>query len=104
MNLRNRYLEVLSNVDHHVSNTNLVEHNFVLSDASATGEILQNSFSIRIMRLIKPLRGSLSWICTDTGQFCYSGTNASVFEICRKLVTQECNPANVAHELYEKKT
>ena len=34
--------------------------------------------------------------------FCYSGTNASVFEICRKLCDAGCNPANVAHELYEK--
>ena len=54
--LRNRYPEVFINVDHHVSNTNFAEHNFVLSDASATGEILAKFFFDRIMRSIKPLR------------------------------------------------
>ena len=41
-------------------------------------------------------------ICTDTGQFCYSGTNASVFEVCRRLCEAGANPSSVAHELYER--
>ena len=42
--LRKRFPSVFLNVDHHVSNTKFAEHNFVLSDASATGEILAKFF------------------------------------------------------------
>ena len=101
--LRNRYPKVFLNVDHHVSNTNFAEHNFVLSDASATGEILAKFFFDSDYNVDKiTAEGLYLGICTDTGQFCYSGTNAAVFEICRKLCDAGCNPANVAHELYEK--
>ena len=101
--LRNRYPQVFLNVDHHVSNTKFAEHNFVLSDASATGEILAKFFFDSDYDVDKTTaEGLYLGICTDTGQFCYSGTNAAVFEICRKLCEAGCNPANVAHELYER--
>ena len=41
-------------------------------------------------------------ICTRYRQFCYSGTNAAVFEICRKLCEAGGNPSGVAQELYER--
>ncbi len=44
--LCNRFPEVEMNIDHHVSNTLYGKENFILSDASATGEILANSFLI----------------------------------------------------------
>ncbi len=101
--LRNRYPQVFLNVDHHVSNTKFAEHNFVLSDASATGEILAKFFFDSVYDVDKTsAEGLYLGICTDTGQFCYSGTNAAVFEICRKLCEAGCNPSNVAHELYER--
>jgi len=101
--LKERYPHVFLNVDHHVSNTKFAEHNFVLSDASATGEILAKFFFDSDYEVDKTTaEGLYLGICTDTGQFCYSGTNAAVFEICRKLCEAGCNPAAVAHELYER--
>ena len=101
--LKNRFPNIFLNVDHHVSNTKFAEHNFVLSDASATGEILAKFFFDSEFEIDSITAEALYLgICTDTGQFCYSGTNASVFEVCRKLCDAGCNPSNVAHELYEK--
>ena len=101
--LKNRYPQVFLNIDHHVSNTKFAKHNFVLPDASATGEILAKFFFDSGFVVDKTTaEGLYLGICTDTGQFSYSGTNASVFEICRKLCDSGCNPAAVAHELYEK--
>jgi phosphoesterase RecJ-like protein len=101
--LKNRFPNIFLNVDHHVSNTKFAEHNFVLSDASATGEILAKFFFDSEFEIDSITAEALYLgICTDTGQFCYSGTNASVFEVCRKLCEAGCNPSNVAHELYEK--
>jgi len=98
-----RFPSVFLNVDHHVSNTKFAEHNFVLSDASATGEILAKFFFDSDLEVDQTTADALYLgICTDTGQFCYSGTNAAVFEVCRKLCESGCNPSMVAHELYER--
>lgn len=101
--LRERFPKVFLNVDHHVSNTHFAEHNFVLSDASATGEILAKFFFDSGFEIDKTTAEALYLgICTDTGQFCYAGTNAAVFEICRKLCEAGGDPSSVAHELYER--
>ena len=101
--LRKRFPSVFLSVDHHVSNTKFAEHNFVLSDASATGEILAKFFFDSDLEVDQTTADALYLgICTDTGQFCYSGTNEAVFEVCRKLCESGCNPSTVAHELYER--
>jgi phosphoesterase RecJ-like protein len=101
--LKDRFPKVFLNIDHHVSNTHFAEHNFVLSDASATGEILSKFFFDCAYKVDKTTAEALYLgICTDTGQFCYAGTNASVFEVCRRLCDAGCSPSQVAHELYER--
>ena len=82
-------------MDHHVSNTKFAENNFVFSDASATGEILAKFFRFRFEIDAVTADALYLGICTDTGQFCYSGTNAAVFEICRKLCKLSGNPSGV---------
>jgi phosphoesterase RecJ-like protein len=101
--LSKRFPQVFLNIDHHVSNNNYATTNFVLSDASATGEILAKFFLDCEMK-IDPITADALYvgIATDTGQFCYSGTNASVFEVCRRLCEYGADPSSVAHELYER--
>ncbi len=97
-----RFPEVFLNVDHHVSNNHYAKNNFVFPDASATGEILAKFFLDNKMNLDATTSDGLYLgIATDTGQFCYGGTNASVFEVCRRLCESGANPSRVAHELYE---
>ena len=101
--LCNRFPEVDMNIDHHVSNTLYGKENFILSDASATGEILAKFFFDSGFQVDKCTAEALYLgICTDTGQFCYSGTNGSVFEICRMLCDAGACPSEIARELYEK--
>ena len=101
--LQEKFPEVFLNVDHHVSNTQFALHNFVLPEASATGEILAKFFFDSGYECDQTTAEALYLgICTDTGQFCYSGTNASVFEVCRKLCESGAEPSRVAHELYER--
>jgi phosphoesterase RecJ-like protein len=98
-----RFPKVDLNIDHHVSNTNYGEENFILSDASATGEILAKFFFDSGYEVDQITAEALYLgICTDTGQFCYSATNASVFEVCRLLCEAGASPSGIAHELYEK--
>ncbi len=98
-----RFPNIFLNVDHHVSNDRYAEINFVLPEASATGEILGKFFLDNGLEIDSLTAEALYLgICTDTGQFCYSGTNASVFEVCRRLCEAGANPSTVAHELYER--
>ena len=101
--LSKRFPEVFLNIDHHVSNNNYAKTNFVLADASATGEILAKFFLDCEMK-IDSITADARYVgsATDTGQFCYSGTNASVFEVCRRLCEYGADPSLVAHELYER--
>lgn len=101
--LQERFPKVYLNIDHHVSNNNYGDINFVLPDASATGEILAKLFLDNEVK-IDPVTADALYlgIATDTGQFCYSGTNASVFEVCRRLCEYGASPSSVAHELYER--
>ena len=101
--LSKRFPEVFLNIDNHVSNNNYAKTNFVLADASATGEILAKFFLDCEMKIDSITADALYvGIATDTGQFCYSGTNASVFEVCRRLCEYGADPSSVAHELYER--
>ena len=101
--LHARFPNIFLNIDHHVSNNNYADKNFVLSDASATGEILAKFFLDSNITIDSITADALYvGIATDTGQFCYSGTNASVFEVCLRLCEYGANPASVAHELYER--
>lgn len=101
--LSKRFPEVFLNIDHHVSNTKYAKTNFVLSDASATGEILAKFFLDSQMTIDSTTADALYvGIATDTGQFCYGGTNASVFEVCRRLCEYGASPSAVAYELYER--
>jgi len=98
-----RFPQVQLNVDHHVSNTRYGQENLILPDAAATGEILAKFFFDCGYKVDKTTAEALYLgICTDTGQFCYSGTNGSVFEICRMLCEAGASPAEIAQELYEK--
>lgn len=95
--------KVLLNIDHHISNTKFARHNLILPEASATAEILAKFFFDAGYEMDKRTAEALYLgICTDTGQFCHSGTNASVFEVCRKLCDAGASPSKVAHELYER--
>ncbi len=101
--VRERFSEVFLNIDHHVSNTLYGQTNIVLPEACATGEILAGLFLDNEYPIDSVVAEALYLgIATDTGQFCYSGTTAGVFEICQKLCEYGAVPSRVAHELYER--
>jgi len=101
--VRDRFPNVLLNIDHHVSNTLYAEENIILPEACATGEILAGLFFDNELAVDSVAAEALYLgIATDTGQFCYSGTTASVFDICKRLCELGASPSRTAHELYEK--
>ena len=68
--LSKRFPKVDLNIDHHVSNTNYGEENFILSDASATGEILAKFFFDSGYKVDQTTAEALYLgICTDKSGF-----------------------------------
>lgn len=90
------------NVDHHISNTNYAAHNFIEPTSAATGEILagyflDNDFPIDAVTA----QGLYVGIATDTGQFRFSSTTATTFDLACQLIARGADPAAAAHALYE---
>lgn len=93
------------NIDHHISNDNYAENNIVEAKAAATCEIIANLF-LENKIPIDPITAQALYlgIATDTGQFCYGGTNAQVFSLCAKLVELGAKPSESANALYEQES
>ena len=92
-------------IDHHVSNLGFGEFNFVLSETSATAEVLaglffDNQFPVDAVTAQALYVG----IATDTGQFRFPSTTPQVFQICGQLMTAGAEPGTAAHLLYERES
>ena len=94
--------EVALNIDHHISNKAYALENLIVSDASATAEILAGIF-IDLGYEIDSITAQALYvgIATDTGQFRFPSTTPKTFEIVRCLCEHGARPADAAFELYE---
>ena len=85
--LRKRFPSVFLNVDHHVSNTKFAEHNFVLSGASATGEILAKFFFDSGLGVDQTTADALCQGCAIRA-ICYSGGMRPFLRFVENFVNQ----------------
>ncbi len=90
------------NIDHHVSNDEFGDVNWIDPEASAAGEM--------IYRLFKRMKISISReeamciyaaILTDTGSFKYSNTSSRVHRIASELLRYGLNPQEISSYIYE---
>jgi phosphoesterase RecJ-like protein len=97
--------EVALNIDHHISNKAYALENLIVSDASATAEILAGIF-MDLGYEMDPITAQALYvgIATDTGQFRFPSTTPKTFEIVRRLCEYGANPAEAALELYERES
>lgn len=97
--------EVALNIDHHISNKNYALENIVVSEASATAEILAGVF-FDLGYEIDAITAQALYvgIATDTGQFRFPSTTPDTFEIARRLCEHGANPSEAAYQLYERES
>ena len=92
------------NIDHHVDNTNFGDINFVES-LSSVGEIIYKLALEYKVSIDKDMADALYVsIITDTGNFKYSNTLPSTFEVARDLVVCGANPSLLATKSYDTKS
>ncbi len=77
----------LLNIDHHISNENFGDVNYVDPTAPATGQILFEYFQHIGAAVSRDMATNLfAAISTDTGSFQYAGTNARTFAAASHLI------------------
>lgn len=100
--LRVQFPSIFLNIDHHLSNPHYGEKNLICPKACATGEILANVLLDGDLPVDAVTAQALYIaIATDTVQFRFSSTNATVFERCQQLCTYGADPAAASLLLYE---
>lgn len=95
-------LGTLLNIDHHVTNEDFGDINYVDAGAAAVGVMI-----VRILDgLAHPLSKDVSTalytsVLTDTGSFRYSSANPEAFVVAGRCVAAGANPWDVSSEIYE---
>lgn len=92
------------NIDHHISNNNFGDINWIETNAAACGQILYKLIEYLEINITKSIATNLyTAILTDTGGFKFENAKAETFEICSKLVMAGADPVFIYKECYESK-
>ncbi len=99
-------IKTVINIDHHKSNENFGDLNYVDSSVSSVGEIIYELIrSINIDLLDEDISTCLfTAIITDTGSFRYSNVSSKTFKIASDLTSFGIKPHLIANNIYNRKT
>src|SRR5215472_1129377 len=91
----------LINIDHHNSARNFADVNWIDANACAVGEMIYRLARAADVRVTPEMATCLyTAVLTDTGSFCYSGTDDHTFELALQLVRSGAKPVDIAHHVY----
>lgn len=91
----------LVNIDHHRSGRWFADVNWIDVDACAVGEMIYLLARAAGVKVTAEMAACLyAAVLTDTGSFCYEGTDVHAFELARELVGCGADPAEIAREVY----
>jgi phosphoesterase RecJ-like protein len=99
-------IKTVINIDHHKSNENFGDLNYVDSSVSSVGEIIYELIkSINIDLLDEDISTCLfTSILTDTGSFRYSNVSSNTFRIASDLTSFGIKPHLIADNIYNRNT
>jgi phosphoesterase RecJ-like protein len=96
--LENRFL---INIDHHTSGSTFANVNWIDSSACAVAEMVYHLIGASGAQLTAEMATCLyTAVLTDTGSFCYAGTDAHSFELAHNLVRLGADPVLIARDVY----
>jgi len=99
-------IKTIINIDHHTSNENFGDLNYVDNTVSSVGEIIYELIkSINIDLLDEDISTCLfAAIMTDTGSFRYSNVSSKTFKIASDLTSFGIKPHLIAANIYNRNT
>ncbi len=89
------------NIDHHVSGRKFADINWIEPEACAVAELVYELALEAGVRITPEMATCLyAAVMTDTGSFCYDGTDKHTFELAADLVRFGARPAAIAEQVY----
>jgi bifunctional oligoribonuclease and PAP phosphatase NrnA len=89
------------NIDHHTSGRHFADINWIDTDACAVGEQIYRLAQAANVEITPEIATCLyTAVLTDTGSFCFAGTDAHTFEVAHSLVRLGARPALIAQDIY----
>jgi phosphoesterase RecJ-like protein len=94
------------NIDHHNSNENYGDLNYIDSLASSVGEIVYDLIKFINLDLLDEKISTCLYtaIITDTGSFRYSNVSSKTFSVVSDLASQGIKPNLIADNIYNRNT
>ncbi len=90
------------NIDHHATNQNYGDINFIAADCPATGQIIYELIRAEELPFNYEIADNLfAAISTDTGSFQYPSTTARTFEIAAELIQAGVDVGRLSELIYE---
>lgn len=91
----------LINIDHHNSAREFADVNWIDPSACAVAEMIYRLARAAQVRITPEMATCLyTAVLTDTGSFCYAGTDDHTFELAVQLVRCGAEPVDIAHHVY----
>jgi len=91
----------LVNIDHHATGRSFANVNWIDVEACAVAQMVYRLATAAGAEVTPQIAACLyAAVLTDTGSFCYEGTDAQAFELARELVGHGADPAGIAREVY----
>jgi bifunctional oligoribonuclease and PAP phosphatase NrnA len=89
------------NIDHHFSGKLFADINWIENDACAVAAMVYELAMLAGVRVTPEMATCLyAAVLTDTGSFCYAGTNERTFDVAADLVRHGANPTAIAQHIY----
>jgi phosphoesterase RecJ-like protein len=89
------------NIDHHFSGKTFADVNWIENDACAVAAMVYELAMLAGVTITREMATCLyTAVLTDTGSFCYAGTDARTFEVAADLVRHGADPAGIAQRMY----
>jgi phosphoesterase RecJ-like protein len=89
------------NIDHHATARTYADLNWIDRSVASVGEMVYRLVKAAGAQVTPEMATCLyTTVLTDTGGFCYGGTQASTFALARELVLAGADPLRIAQQVY----
>jgi phosphoesterase RecJ-like protein len=89
------------NIDHHYSGKAFADVNWIQNDACAVGAMVYELALLAGVRVTPQMASCLyAAVLTDSGSFCYAGTDCRTFDIAADLARNGADPCLIAQQIY----
>ncbi len=93
------------NIDHHVSNPRFAKYNYVVSDSTATCEIMPEILEQAGFEITKEIADLLALgLLTDSGNFSHRDVSAKTFTVAAKLKAYGADICDIGYQMFTRQT